>query len=163
MQRIISVDIAKGIAILLVILGHAIAQERNGLREIIYSFHMPLFFILSAYTTRCSSNLNEVWNRSRRIVKKLAVPMLALWLIFATHSFINNMNDYPSIADFIIQKLLQLLYASGVTNSQLVILGGGNIEAIGFPWFFAVLIGSKIIYDFVPILEDMCCFSLYAC
>lgn len=151
MQRILSIDIAKGITILLVIVAHAIPQERGGVREIIYSFHMPLFFILSAYVSKYSSNITEMWHRAVQIVKKLVPPTLLLWLVYAINSYVRDIDNYLSVSDFVVQKLLQLLYASGVNNSQLVILGGGNVEALGMPWFFAVLIESKIIYDVLQV------------
>lgn len=151
MQRILSIDIAKGIAILLVIVAHAIPQERGGVREIIYSFHMPLFFILSAYVSKYSSDITEVWHRVVKIVKKLTPPTLLLWLVYAMNSYVHDIHNYLSVGDFVAQKLLQLLYASGVTNSQLVILGGGNVEALGIPWFFVVLIESKILYDVLQV------------
>lgn len=57
MQRIRFFDIAKGIAILAVILGHSaietnlFAPHRTAqvVLSICFSFHMPLFFILSGY------------------------------------------------------------------------------------------------------------------
>ena len=42
------IDIAKGIGILLVIIGHSSGRPMV-LRQFIYSFHMPLFFIISGY------------------------------------------------------------------------------------------------------------------
>lgn len=42
-SRDIAVDVAKGIGILLVILGHL----KNPLMDFIYAFHMPLFFFVS--------------------------------------------------------------------------------------------------------------------
>ncbi len=52
MGRDIGLDRARGIAILLVVAGHAIqfndpAYASVSLYSLIYSFHMPLFFILS--------------------------------------------------------------------------------------------------------------------
>ena len=51
--RLEYLDAAKGLGILLVILGHIYAWNPNINRKIlvtwIYSFHMPLFFILSGY------------------------------------------------------------------------------------------------------------------
>lgn len=48
MQRNALIDIAKGIGIILVVLGHL---DTNGQisREFIYSFHMPLFFSFRGY------------------------------------------------------------------------------------------------------------------
>lgn len=45
-ERIFWVDNAKGIAILFVVLGH-VSYLPDTIHKIIYSFHMPLFFILS--------------------------------------------------------------------------------------------------------------------
>lgn len=147
MDRNIPVDISKGIAIILVIIAHTLPLERNIMREMIYSFHMPLFFVLSAYTSTRVSKLQDVIRRGKRLLKKLLIPMLILWLVLAINSYIHEFNTYTTFADFVVHKLLQLFYASGVTNSQLAFLGGGNIERLGIAWFFAVLTISKIIYD----------------
>ena len=44
-ERINYLDIAKGIAILLVILGHIYSE--NPVKVWLYSFHLPLFFFIS--------------------------------------------------------------------------------------------------------------------
>jgi|GEM_PF-1320458 len=46
-QRVQWVDWAKGIGILLVVVGHTPALEQSPLFYLIYCFHIPLFFILS--------------------------------------------------------------------------------------------------------------------
>ena len=51
-KRIDWIDYSKGILITLVISGHAIPEfglHLGFLEKIIYSFHMPAFFILSGY------------------------------------------------------------------------------------------------------------------
>lgn len=57
--RIAWIDNVKGIAILLVVLGHVIQFmycpsnfDQNPVFRVIYSFHMPLFFILSGCVTK---------------------------------------------------------------------------------------------------------------
>ena len=55
-QRLFFLDALKGILIILVILGHAIQgyeieYQHDILFRIIYSFHMPLFFLISGYLT----------------------------------------------------------------------------------------------------------------
>ena len=51
------ITIARGIGILLVVLGHALKQTGvtntavDVLIEVIYSFHMPLFFVLSGFVS----------------------------------------------------------------------------------------------------------------
>ncbi|WP_278969986.1 acyltransferase family protein [Megasphaera elsdenii] len=49
LNRVGWIDVAKGIAIVLVIIGHTV-QFGGGTRNFIFSFHMPLFFLLSGFT-----------------------------------------------------------------------------------------------------------------
>lgn len=53
-SRNATVDIARGIGIILVVLGHnwTVLQERGELFRVIYSFHLPLFFFLSGLFLR---------------------------------------------------------------------------------------------------------------
>lgn len=50
-QRDIPMDVLKGIGVIFVILGHLATTERvgQGLWNYIYSFHMPMFFMISGY------------------------------------------------------------------------------------------------------------------
>ena len=50
-NRILWLDAAKGIGIILVILGHIIPMDRSSCHYI-YSFHIPLFFVLSGIIHR---------------------------------------------------------------------------------------------------------------
>ena len=49
MTRYIQIDIAKGIGMLLVVAGHSwlVIRNKGELFNVIYSFHMPFFFLLS--------------------------------------------------------------------------------------------------------------------
>lgn len=49
-KRIEYIDIARGMAMLLVILGHCFTSVDATLNKFILSFHMPLFFFLSGFT-----------------------------------------------------------------------------------------------------------------
>ena len=46
-KRIAYIDKAKGVAILLVILGHCCGSVEEPINRFVLSFHMPLFFFLS--------------------------------------------------------------------------------------------------------------------
>ena len=54
-QRIQYIDIAKGIGILLVVIGHCI-NSLSFLGKWIWSFHMPLFFVISGLCFNPSKN-----------------------------------------------------------------------------------------------------------
>ena len=63
-ERIEWIDFCRGIAIICVVLGHSITKMGDSRIEriinlCIYSFHMPLFFILSCMTFKCSENIEQ--------------------------------------------------------------------------------------------------------
>ena len=78
MKRIEEIDIAKGIAIIMVVLGHSYTIS-NGLTQLISSFHMPFFFIVSGILYRLQHNANGgISFRYRKKAKVLLLP----WIIW---------------------------------------------------------------------------------
>ena len=79
------VDIAKGIAIILVIIGHCFRLNED-FRKFIYLFHMPVFFVLAGYLF----NFDKYKNNFLRLVlisaKRLLLPALVATVIIY-HSF----------------------------------------------------------------------------
>ncbi len=73
-----TIDIAKGIAIILMVVGHSCCPE--GLYKLIYSFHMPLFYILSGYFLKEDSLANTRSFVLKRW-KKQAMPLLICGII----------------------------------------------------------------------------------
>ena len=75
-KRLLWVDAAKGIGILLVIAGH-VWWRPGPVHRVIYAFHMPLFFILSGYTATPQAMLPLIG----RLMRTLLVPFIAFSLI----------------------------------------------------------------------------------
>jgi acyltransferase len=88
-ERSSSVDLAKGTLVLLVIAGHVIVSDYYGkeIRDIIYSFHMPLFIGLSGYLLNCESLFrNSYVNIFEKYKYRLIVPwLIALLFYFIFH------------------------------------------------------------------------------
>jgi len=89
-KRLTWIDNAKGIGILLVVLGHTYGIPVQ-LHHIIYSFHMPLFFILSGYTFHTGKAEERIraeglGNNIRRLAHAYLVP----YLILAALNFCGN-------------------------------------------------------------------------
>jgi fucose 4-O-acetylase-like acetyltransferase len=62
-SRLEHIDVAKGIGIILVVLGHnwIIRTEKGELFRIIFSFHMPLFFFLSGVLFKAQSDFRHTF------------------------------------------------------------------------------------------------------
>ena len=85
------ITIAKGIGILLVVLGHALKQTgvsnvpRNALISIIYSFHMPLFFVLSGFVSvkiLQYSKMTEYINYIKSRATRLLIPYFVMGILY---------------------------------------------------------------------------------
>lgn len=72
-QRIDWVDITKGIAIFLMVMGHT--SMPKVVSNWIWSFHMPLFFIMSGMFFRVSSDASFL-DRLNKDIKRIAIPYI---------------------------------------------------------------------------------------
>lgn len=103
------IDIIKAILIILVIIGHSIQYGsgstyletqsffNNYLFKFIYSFHMPLFIMISGYLSYNSINKNTLKETVISKFKTLIVPLL-VWSIIP---FIINTNSFINIKESI--------------------------------------------------------------
>lgn len=103
MERNEIVDVVRGIAMLLVVLGHTITGTVLGdsdsiLFKIIWSLQMPLFFIVSGYITRYSKPL-ITGSSLRRFIKKRSCAYLIPWVIWTIgiRGLILNQSNFLNI------------------------------------------------------------------
>ena len=87
-KRIEYIDLAKALGIILVIAGHVVSSD-TVIKRVIYSFHMPLFFIISGMLLNVREEYSiETWRNL--ITKKamvLLLPFIFWGLIYASFSF----------------------------------------------------------------------------
>lgn len=104
--RDIAFDIAKGIGIILVVVGHYVPDDAplwyTGFVRFVYYFHMPLFFIIAGYfyesSTRRTNYLSFVWSKFQRLM----IPYFILsWAIVGTKVGIGRVMqvDHPVTLD----------------------------------------------------------------
>lgn len=87
--RLIGLDVAKGIAILLVVIGHIVARGNvpgaewySDLKHLIYLFHMPLFMVLSGLALGLSWEPKANMVQVARFIKKRVMLFLILYFLF---------------------------------------------------------------------------------
>lgn len=140
-QRIRWVDCAKGMTMLLVIIGHTVTKP--AIRGIIFSFHMPLFFLLSGYTFSLSCDLSQWMSKQGKAFTKLLVP--AFLVYFVRLPFL-VLQDKVTIS--VRNILLTLLFSSGTETS----IAGCFIPAMGMMWFLVALFLLRALYDGLHLL-----------
>lgn len=99
MSRINHIDTARGIAILLVVLGHCFHSAEAPLNRVILSFHMPLFFFLSGVFAKHLSK-NELVGGAFSKAKRLLIPQITLSLTIIVLKGGLWLSEGKSIADF---------------------------------------------------------------
>lgn len=127
--RIDWIDIAKGVGILLVILGHSV-QFGGRIHNFIFSFHMPLFFILSGLVYRYSNN-KEFINKK---VRTLILPYISFYIIGIVISLI-----IPSWRNGLSVKAI-------VKDIYLANPNAANVSSI---WFLICLFITGIIFNYI--------------
>lgn len=117
--RIHWLDTARGIAILLVILGHCIGTLEDPGNKLVLSFHMPLFFFISGF---CAGRLKAFPAYLIKKAKVFLIPTITLGVLdtltdiisnqFVKDNLVNNFLGwfllvlfYVSILFYIVQKL----------------------------------------------------------
>ena len=128
--RITEIDVAKGLGILLTIIGHTTLWETPS-HNFVYSFHMPLFFFLSGLVM--NSNLKS----SKKECKKLLASYLIWSLLFSLFDIYTHSSS------------LHLVKSALLTNTLFTI----SFWGISVLWFLPALILTKF---FTFIIKRIC-------
>lgn len=106
-RRIEYLDIARGIGILLVVLGHNDFESVSSFfHQVIYSFHIPLFFFLSGYFINTSIPFLEYFKR--RFHSVLKPYLFTIFLIYFTSVSFEKMGFQTAIG-----RIIKSLYGTG--------------------------------------------------
>ena len=134
-KRIEYIDFARGFAMLLCIIGHA--GVTGLVRGYIYSYHMPLFFIISGMVYK---NKDSIGNFIQKKSKELFIPYIfwsIVWLVFwwgvyfaASRLGFENDKNF-SLKDSVIGLLLD-------TRGE---------KYGGYLWFFYALFVTIVFFD----------------
>lgn len=140
-ERILWIDILKGILIILVVIGHATGKF-NGY---IYQFHMAAFFMLSGYTENYSKRKTGSYIAAKWF--RLMQPVL---VVFFVGILISSLLERLGVYSFLFEDAQIYL---GVKESirQFLFYGNNYVWWMGACWFiialFFALIVQRIIHD----------------
>jgi len=107
-KRIEYIDIARGIGILLVVLGHNENLEKISFftHQLIYSFHIPLFFFLSGYLLNVSVPFFEFFKK--RFHSLLKPYFFTIFIFYFISVSFGTMGFWTAI-----QRIIKSLYGTG--------------------------------------------------
>ncbi|HIF9371760.1 TPA: acyltransferase family protein [Photobacterium damselae] len=140
LKRQESFDSAKGMLILLVILGHVLlgSLDDNKARELLYFFHMPLFLALTGFFVKREhlKSFNCILKRYRRIY----IPYAIAFFYFSTVRFY-NLDDfnYQYLFQAILYPYYHLWYIPAVILFSLYLFFLNRVDDRIFIFIFIVL------------------------
>lgn len=147
-KRVDWVDIAKGIGMLLVIFGHC---EIGQFRDIVFSFHMPLFFICSGFTIRFSQTSDEFKKNTKRTFLYLMGNAFGIFLMHTVLKIIfirENRATPAALLNYLSERALAFIGGSGAE----ITFGSLTITYVGVVWFLMALLWGRIVFDFLHLI-----------
>lgn len=136
-KRIKYFDIAKGIAIICVILGHLGIDNIN---RVVFTFHMPLFFLISGYFLSEKGNI-KIFIKGK--INQLLTPYVFTSILITVGSVFVNIifrHNEASNSTIIMNWIKASIYGAGSTANKIPF----NIGQIGAIWFLLALLVALV-------------------
>lgn len=138
-NRDVTFDIMKGIGILLMLFCHY-KPEYQWPHQFIYSFHMPLFFIVAGYFSKPLKD--SVWEGIKKNAKRLLLPFIVTQLLIIAWGGVQTLVEHD--LSFVIKHGLSLLWGGAdLINSKWGMIYVGPI------WFLPALFWGKTLFEII--------------
>lgn len=134
------IDVLKGIGMLCVIIGHL--TTIGVLRNFIYTFHMPLFFMLSGYFYKQQS-FSKLFSK---MGKSIIMPYSIFALFIALYKYSGG-----------VEWIWAYLFADGYKSTAYI---GGSQLYIGAMWFLPALFWCRVVYNIMGKNSEKITYSL---
>lgn len=122
------VDFLKGIAIILVVLGHC--DLPAFLINTVYLFHMPLFFMISGYLDN-SHKENSLWAVVKKKAPRLLWPYLTYGVIVILWKTLTGIGAEGNFTTLLLKRIIAFVYGNYIWEN--------NYDYIGTLWFLVGL------------------------
>lgn len=151
-ERNEALDIAKGIGIILMVIGHSGCPKY--LHDFIYMFHMPLFFVCSGYFYKHITTRNELIRCWKKRFRGLYLPYIKWSLAFLfLHNIFYHLNIYSD--EYGYQGTTSSLYNTSDIIERLkciLLYMNGHEDLLGGFWFLKALLLSTLAFSMIDFL-----------
>ena len=140
MKRLDYIDVARGIAMICIILGHLGIPEID---RVVYAFHVPIFFLITGFFTNTKySKKDFIKKKARTLLVPYCITCLVIILLgtikgYITGGFVEAKNDFLNWG-------YASLYGIGRTQTKPF-----HIVAIGAIWFLWATFWASIFLRFI--------------
>ncbi|MCT1391418.1 acyltransferase family protein [Peribacillus frigoritolerans] len=131
-QRESWLDIAKGLGIILVVIGHS---ENAVVHHYLFWFHMPLFFMISGYLFRPLVSISELKLFIIKKTKQLLIPYVSFGLTIILSVFIVHLDPIE-----LLKNVIKLLYGGETLVGYLTVF-----------WYVTVFFITQIIFALITL------------
>ena len=138
-HRLEYVDVARGIAMLCIIAGH---MDNQTVARVVFTFHVPIFFILSGYFYREGKLKQTIFKLLKPYVFTTLCVLFVEVLKVAAKMILGSGYDGPGILEIIASRGIAFLYASGSRHDFLSFMLPSN----GAIWFLIALAWVEAIF-----------------
>lgn len=144
-KRLSYIDVARGLAIFVIVLGHCINHSKNtdSVFKFLYSFHVVLFFIISGFVFSIKDSEN-FWCYIKSKFNRLMIPYFLWEIVFLIpymlfgKSIGENLSTTSSFS--IGNQLFNILYGNGVNDA---------LKQNTSLWFLPALFSIEFVYYFI--------------
>lgn len=140
-NRIQFIDIAKGIAILFIVLGHCgVTEAYNSafITKFLYACDMPLFFIIGGYLYKDTSTKLFIRKKAKGLILPYVIMFIIAFGAWATFGriLLNDINSSRTVFKIILKNFL---YGTGIVANE-------SWGSVGVLWFLPCYFISNIIF-----------------
>ncbi len=137
---------AKGLGILLVILGHSMEYEYWA-RNLVFSFHMPLFFILTGFTMKPAEDYSTFFVKLLKDALYLLGPYVLASVVAVVLTYFMAAEPSPELLERLIEhQRSAMFWGTGLSESL------QDLPSIGMIWFLLAMFTGKLFVNLFHVI-----------
>ena len=142
-------DVMKGIAILLMVWEHCYPNLSWLGHQVVYSFHVPLFFLVGGLFAKEAVSFKEFYIETKKNAKRLLLPYVVTCILLTSWGIVQSVLKHDWC--YIIRPILSTIWCSGdVIETKFGVLFAGPM------WFLLALFWLREIFYCIQVFAHKC-------